>query len=158
MRDIETGREREIARTPYLAGTGWVRLAVSPNGKYLAFGSPVDENQWMALRLLPAAGGELRELRRFQQSETAGSYEISWSPDGGNLLFVRRTGKDGIPELWRIPVAGGEPRRTGLSVEGLNIVAPHPDGRRIAFDVGNPGRYPNELWVLENFVAAATTK
>ena len=57
-----------------------------------------------------------------------------------------------MPELWRIPIAGGEPQRTGLSVEGIGIVAPHPDGRRIAFDTGNRGGSPNELWVLENFL------
>jgi len=158
VRDLETGREREIARTPYLAGTGWVRLAVSPDGKYLAFGSPVDKDQWMALRLLPAAGGELRELRRFRQSETQGFNELAWTPDGRNVLMVRRTGKEGIPELWRIPIGGGEPQRTALSAESMGIVAPHPDGRRIAFESGSRSGSPNELWVLENIPGAAAAK
>ncbi len=156
--DIETGQEREIARAPYLAGYGWTRMAVSPDGKYLAFRSPVDEREWTALRLVPATGGELRELGRFLQSETDGFTELAWTPDGRNVLMVRRTGKDGIPELWRIPITGGEPQRTGLSVEGMGNVAPHPDGRRIAFESGNRSVEANELWVLENIPAAAESK
>jgi len=155
-RDIETGREREIARVPRLAGYGFARLAASPDGKYLAFRRPVDESQWTALMLVPATGGELRELYRFRQSETSNNDELAWTPDGHNVLFVRRTVKDGIPELCRIPIAGGEPQRTGLSVEGMGIVAPHPDGRRIAFDSGSRSGKPNELWVLENFLPKPT--
>ena len=151
-RDLESGKERELARVPYLAGTGWARLAASPDGRYLTFRSPVDETQWTALRLLPATGGELRELCRFRQSETDDFTELAWTPDGRNVLIVRRTGKDGISELWRIPIAGGEPQRTGLSMESMGIVAPHPDGRRIAFESGNRSGEPNELWVLENFL------
>ena len=151
-RDLESGKEQELAKVPYLAGSGWARLASSPDGKQLAFRSPIDERQWTALWLLPATGGELRELARFPQSETEDFRELAWTPDGRNVLIARRTGKDEMPELWRIPIAGGEPQRTGLSVEGIGIVAPHPDGRRIAFDTGNRGGSPNELWVLENFL------
>ncbi len=158
-RDLETGLEREIARVPYLAGFGWGGWAVSPDGRFLTFRSPVDERQWTALRLVLAAGGEVRELFRFRQSEAIGYDDIAWSPDGRNVLIVRRTGQDGIPELWRIPVAGGEPQRTELSVEGMGgLVAPHPDGRRIAFETGRRGVEANELWVLENIPAAAKSK
>jgi len=157
-RDLESGKERELARVPYLAGTGWARLALSPDGRYLTFRSPVDEAQWTALRLLPAAGGELRELCRFRQSETKDFAELAWTPDGRNVLMVRRTGTDGKPELWRIPIAGGEPQRTGLSVEGMGLVAPHPDGRRIAFESGYRGVESRELWVLENIPGAAESK
>ncbi len=157
-RDIETGEEREIARVPYLDGSGWSRAAVSPDGRFLAFRSPVDAAPWTALRLVPATGGELRELYRFRQSETSNTDELAWTPDGRNVLFVRGTGKDGMPELWRIPVSGGEPQRTVLSMEGMRLVAPHPDGRHVAFESGSLNRGPNELWVLENFLAVAESK
>jgi Tol biopolymer transport system component len=156
-RDIQTGQEREIARVPFVAGYEYTRLAVSPDGKYLAFRTPVDES-WAAVRLVPVAGGDLRELCRLRHSETVGIDEMAWSPDGRNVLTLRRTGKDGIPEVWRIPIAGGEPQRTGLSMEGMLHVAVHPDGRRIAFDSGNRSGVPNELWVLENIPAAAERK
>jgi Tol biopolymer transport system component len=159
-RDIETGQEREIARIPDLAGGGFPKLTVSPDSKYLALRLPVDGDQWTALRLVPATGGEWRELCRFPQSETApGCWDLTWTPDGRNLLIVRRTGKDGMPELWRIPIAGGEPQRTGLSMKGMRLVAAHPDGRRIAFDnSGDDSGAPGEVWVLENFLAAAESK
>ena len=64
-----------------------------------------------------------------------------------------------MPELWRIPIAGGEPQRTGLSMKGMRLVAAHPDGRRIAFDnSGDDSGAPGEVWVLENFLAAAESK
>jgi len=156
-RDIETGQEREIARVPFLGGYGFTRLSASPDGGYLAFRRPVDES-WTALMLVPSAGGELRELFRLRKSETMGNDELAWTPDGHNVLIVRRTGKDGMPELWRIPIAGGEPQRTGLSVQGMGLVAPHPDGRRIAFESGSRSGTPNELWVLENIPGAAAAK
>jgi Tol biopolymer transport system component len=153
--DIETQQEREIARVPDLAEGGFPKLTVSPDSKVLALRAPVDGNQWTAIRLMPAAGGEWRELCRFPKSETDGSWDLRWTPDGRNLLILRRAGKDGIPELWRIPVAGGEPQRTGLSMEGMGLFSIHPDGRRIAFESGSRSRKPNELWVLENLPAAA---
>jgi len=158
-RDLGTGQEREIARVPgILPGRGSAEKAVSPDGRYLAFRSPVDES-WTAVRLVPTTGGEVRELYRFQvQSEPALFGQLSWTPDGRNVLFVRSTGKDGMPELWRMPVAGGDPQRTGLSMQGMRVVAPHPDGRRIAFDSSQGSGAPGELWVLENIPGAAASK
>ncbi len=158
-RDLETGQEREITRVPFMwPESGWTETAVSPDGRYLAFRRAVEES-WTALMLVPATGGELRELYRFRlQSEPELYGELSWTPDGRNVLFVRGTGKKGMPELWRMPIAGGEPQRTGLSMEGMRIVAAHPDGRRIAFDSGKGSGAPGEVWILENFPAAAEGK
>jgi Tol biopolymer transport system component len=157
--DIETGKEREIARIPDLAAGGFPSLRVSPDSKYLALRVPIDGGQWIALRLVPATGGEWRELCRFPRSDLAdySYYDLAWTPDGSNLLILRNTGKKGMPELWRIPIASGESQRTGLSMEGIYLVAPHPDGRRIAFDIDAGHGSPNELWVLENFLPAVQT-
>lgn len=153
-RDIETGQEREIARVPYmLPNEGWAELAVSPDGRYLAFRSTADDS-WAALWSVPTSGGALRELGRFRHSELMGPDELAWTRDGRAVLMMRRTGKDGIPELWRIPAAGGEPQRTGLSMERMGHFSVHPDGRRIAFGTGRGRRQANELWVLENFLTA----
>ncbi|MBM4020595.1 MAG: hypothetical protein FJ288_20130, partial [Planctomycetes bacterium] len=65
-RNFETGEEREIARVPYVGDSGWGRDALSPDGRFLAFRAPVDKDQWSALRIVPATGGELRELCRFR--------------------------------------------------------------------------------------------
>jgi Tol biopolymer transport system component len=156
--DLETGQEREIARVTDLAEGGFPSLSVSPDSKYLALRLPVEGNQWTAIRLALATGGTWRELYRFPKSETDGSWQLPWTPDGRNLLIVRRTGKDGIPELWRIPIAGGEPQRTGLSMEGMGLFSLHPDGRRIAFECGRPNPPQNELWVLENLPGSAESK
>ena len=72
--------------------------------------------------------------------------------------MVRRTGKDGMPKTWRIPVTGGEPQRTGSSMAGMGSFSLHLDGRRIAFEYGERGRSPNKLWVLENIPGATVSK
>jgi len=154
--DVATGQQREIARVTDLAEGGFPSLRVSPDGKHLALKLPVEGGQWTAIRLAPATGGQWRELCRFPRSEKdTFPWQLQWTPDGRNLLVVRHTGKDGIPELWRIPVAGGEPQRTGLSVDGMGLFSLHPDGRRIAFESGNPSVEARELWVLENIPGAA---
>ena len=96
----------------------------------------------------------MRELFRFRLSETIGNDQIAWTADGSNILFVRTTGIDGTPELWRIPIAGGEPQRTGLSMKDMRFVTVHPDGRRIAFKSGEGREASGEVWVLENFLPA----
>ena len=53
-------------------------------------------------------------------------------------------------ELWRIPVAGGEPRKLNLGVK-VSHLSLHPDGRRIAFTGPDP-KGGQEVWVMENFL------
>lgn len=74
--------------------------------------------------------------------------EPGWSPDGRWLAFVRAerdetTGKVGKPQLWLLPVDGGEPRR--LTDHPLGISGPvwSPDSTRLAYHarVPEPGRY-----------------
>ena len=151
--DLETGREQEL----YRGEVRWESLAISPDGRQLAFSSR------HALKVMPAAGGEPHELLRLKAPEILSWYTApapAWTPDGRYILFGKWKYSPDQPllyadeptELWRILAGGGEPQKL-LELEGLSSISVHPDGRRIAF---TGGRRISEVWVMENFLPGFT--
>ena len=146
--DIETRRETELK-----AGERFMAVAVSPDGKQLAYlvKTPGPASY---LAVVPASGGTPREV--FRDSVDGSRYTLAWTPDQRYLLFVRGSASGNGPNvLWRVPVSGEAPERMGLSMTAAGIGSPqiHPDGKRIFF-ASNAGG-PNEVWALENFLAKA---
>jgi Tol biopolymer transport system component len=133
----------------------------SPDGRQLAFVLRDPATSSAVVKIMPAGGGELRELvggPRYRDIELGG-----WSPDG-RYLFMVTGGEGGQPfQLWRVPAEGGEPQKLDVNMQrqrqlystgghGPHLPGVHPDGRRIVFEMGNRrGREP-ELWVMENFL------
>jgi len=54
-----------------------------------------------------------------------------WSPDGGTLAFIRTT-DDGGPQLYLLPMAGGEARQLTHFAMGVSEPVWSPDGRFLA--------------------------
>lgn len=140
-RDLESGQDRELYHS--LVGVG-LSLAVSPDGQRIAFSSFEGKPMAAILKVIPANGGEARELLRLNGANFGG---VAWSADGRQLFFVKRSSKGN--ELWRIPAEGGEPRGLGVTLRAASQLSVHPDGRRIAFDGGET---KSEVWVMENFL------
>jgi Tol biopolymer transport system component len=146
--DLETGREQELRRD-ISGGRGF---AISPDGRQLAFTDKKGKER--VLKVMPAAGGEPRELLRLKDPEVfrwrAG---LAWTPDGRYIMF----GKHKPDELWRIPSEGGKPQKL-LAMDGLRDISIHPDGQRIAFTGGKEAtdREASEAWVMENFLPGFT--
>ena len=163
--DLRTGREQELRqdicdpREPGVIGIG-PDLRISPDGRQLTF-SPRDFNTGeRLLKVMPAAGGEPRELLRLKDPERfCGS---RWTPDGRYILFGTRKRSPNHPdepvELWRVPAEGGEPQKL-LAMDGLLVIdkllnlSIHPDGQRIVFTGGNQEA---EVWIMENFLPGFT--
>ena len=145
-RDLQSARETEIIQK---AGLNWV--SVSPDGKRLVIG--VQEDRSLVLRILPATGGEVREVVRIGADEANYRVWTSWTPDGRHLVFAK--GQKGRAtrnvQVWRVAAEGGEPQRLGLTVDELWWLRLHPDGRRVA--IGTWKTSP-EVWVMENFLPA----
>jgi Tol biopolymer transport system component len=150
VRDVETGQEKEIYSLTFSDSSFYASgLTLSRDGRQLAF--PVSESGSMLIKVMPAEGGDARDLLRLNESKLPSSFgTIDWTPDGQGVLFVRQTSPVGFKsELWLIPVQGGEPRKLELTAENMHDLSVHPDGRHIAFTAGKP---KSEIWVMENFL------
>ena len=149
LRDLETGKNKELYC--FVDPTHFAsRLTLSPDGSQLAF--VIRESGSSVLKVIPAAGGEARDLLRGVQMPFCEA-PIAWAPDGLSLLFARQPSPpDRETELWMISVQGGKPRRLDLAAEGMSDVCIHPDGRHIAF---TSVQDRDEVWVLENFLPPA---
>ncbi len=104
--------------------------AVSPDGQQVAY---VLRTTDMAanrgnfdLWMVPAAGGEARQLTRGPAADT----EPTWAPDGKSLYFL--SSRSGKTQVWRLPLEGGEPEQVTdlpLDVGGFQL---SPDGKSLA--------------------------
>jgi Tol biopolymer transport system component len=153
VRNLATGEDKElycIADPGYFPGFA----ALSPNGWQLAFMEIADtKSRSMVLKIIPAAGGEARDLLRGVQLPFPA--QIAWTPDGSSLLFAMQPSRNNSKsELWLISVHGGEPRKLELAAVGIRDVCIHPDGRHIAF---TETKNRDEVWVLENFLLPLKT-
>lgn len=137
-RNLDTGEESEVVK----AGKTFYDL--SPDCREAVF----LENG--AVKIMPLNGGEPRELFR----GSAQSYGLEWTADGRYIIAVsRRTANS---EIWRIPTQGGTPLKLDLSIPKAESFALHPDNRRFAISTNEGTR--SELWVLENFLPAASNR
>jgi Tol biopolymer transport system component len=148
-RELESGHEEVLHRVAAPSFQTW--NAVSPDGQAVAF-KRFDEGVGDRLLVMPTAGGEPRELIRFEAGGEVSLRDILWSPDGQHVLYTQSREVDPseqMVELWRISAEGGAPHKLDLAVAGMGDIRIHPDGRRIAFDAGTSSA---EVWVMQNFL------
>ena len=144
VRDLQAGQE-----TALIEKKGLYSVSVAPDGKRLVIGASEERSQ--VLLVMPAAGGEARELVRVDGEEANYRVSPSWTPDGRYVVFVK--GLKGRStrhvQVWRVAAEGGEPQQLGLTVDELWWLRLHPDGRRVAIGTW---KGHTEVWALENFL------
>lgn len=142
-RELESGAERPV----YRGGD----FALSPDDRWLVVAEETPQNASSVLRLVPLGGGVARDL--MEGGSGAFNLGCSWAPDSRHGLCIKVQDGRGT-ELWRFSIDGSPPHRL-LAMNGMTEVRVNPDGRRIAFSVA---RGVAELWVIENFLPAPTTR
>ncbi len=142
-RNVDLGVERQLLRVTSPVGIG--PLALSQDGRRLAFLSRDMEKWTMTLKVMPTAGGEPRQLLDVQTPISISA--LAWMPRSPHILYAT-TDAEGRSELWRVAAEGGEPQELGLLSEALRLygLSIHPDGQRIAFTAGTSPR--SEVWML----------
>jgi len=150
--DLRSGQETVVMEKP-----GLYACMESPDGKQLLLALN-EEGKSQVLLVMPAAGGEARELVRVDEKEVPFWGSPSWTPDGRYVAFLKGVkGEAQIPykarqwQLWRVAAEGGEPQSLGLNFAGqlTGALRLHPDGRRVAID---DIKVNLEVWVMENFL------
>jgi Tol biopolymer transport system component len=136
-RDLRSGRERTLRSLDRTI----LQLKVSRDGRMLAVGT-----LWSVEILDLNSLGTLRLTNVPQGSQLGGG---DWSPDGRSFLATVSHG-DVHPrsELWRIPVAGGEPVKHSLTAPTRGGWM-RADGREFSM-MRTDQR--SQVWAIENFL------
>src|SRR5579859_4814786 len=123
------------------------RPRISPDGRRIAFViTTIDEHKHeyrSAIWVAPTDGGEARRYT----GGTSNANDPTWSPDGRFLAFVstregeltdkpskehKKLGKD-KPQIWILPVDGGEAQQQTFMEHGASSPAWSPDSKQLLF-------------------------
>jgi dipeptidyl aminopeptidase/acylaminoacyl peptidase len=105
---------------------------LSPSGESVAFvrKRPVDDESYESTVFVGPADGSEPPTRFTIAGDLDSAPE--WSPSGDRIAFVSDR-NDKVPQLWVLPVDGGEARKVTEVVGGVANPTWSPDGDRIAF-------------------------
>jgi dipeptidyl aminopeptidase/acylaminoacyl peptidase len=106
---------------------------ISPDGRWVAFTvttSDVPRNRTVTnLWMVPASGGAAQQLTF---ADRGANNSPRWSPDSRYLYFVSNR-IDSKPQIFRLPVGGGEAKPVTSVPTGVGDYFLSPDGKTIAF-------------------------
>jgi Tol biopolymer transport system component len=143
-RNLRAESEREVFRLP----SGYFGpLAMSPDGRRLAFVDNVPDRKSQVLMVIPSEGGDPHVLVRAPR--IAGFAGLVWTPDAQQLLFAKPD--QNKLELWRVSAETGEQQLVKVSPDSEQVRATRisPDGLQLAYTAGDLHR---EVWTLEKFL------
>ena len=105
---------------------------LAPDGALaIAYANKIDadaDKQYSTLYLIDCATGEQRQMTNGLAVDSG----ARWLPAGDAVVFV--SDRDGAPQLYLLPVVGGEARQLTRFQRGVGgSFAPAPDGSQIAF-------------------------
>jgi Tol biopolymer transport system component len=151
VRNLESGEEREVLRSPVEDGNMISFSSLSPDGTTIAAWQGRGTSAWGRLLTIPVAGGDPREVPTAEDQGLG--FRLAWSPDQRFLITTRPDDPDDplnfIRHFVRVELETGEVRDLGLSGESVLWFRLSPDGRQLAYVAGSESY---EVWVMENFL------
>ncbi len=125
---LEALRSAVSAREPQISPDGKRVVYVRGVGDYKA---DVEKTE---LVLVDVASGARRVLT--QDRDDVGN--PTWSPDGTRIAFLAAPAKDQPPEIYVLPLDGGDAKRVSHANGAISGVAWRPDGRALAYVLRDP--------------------
>jgi Tol biopolymer transport system component len=145
--DVTTGERRILYVPPAGTDVATENLALSPDGRTLAFHARNGTNATSSLMLVPSDGGEARPLLTIHRPEVFLYGSFTWTPDSKTILSART--REAVSEIWRVPVDGSAPAKIDFPPMFVACLRLNPDGKTIAFQVAHS---KGEIWVMQNFL------
>jgi len=105
---------------------------VHPDGKRIAYVMSTPQHEGKSyLRSIWVADSPRKKPRQFTAGGKGGDFSPCWSPDGKTLAFV--SSRSGKPQIYLIPIDGGEARPLTQMGNGATSPVWSPDSKSIAF-------------------------
>jgi Tol biopolymer transport system component len=146
--DIATGQRRLTPIRGFINPPNGLAgiLRLSPDGRTLALLTRGADLQWRHLTLVAVDGSSYRDLYTSNLlGMPNGGYTrlLAWTKDGRALLFGQYVeGSRTDVQIMRIPVTGGKPQFTGLTLKGItqeDTIDLSPDRSRLLFSASVDG-------------------
>ena len=122
------------------SGHAW-SPAISPDGKYLVFGSVQDDKVSLALKQI----GTNTEAQILSITDGHGFWGAAFSPDGKYVYYSIRKDYSNRGSLYQVPALGGSATRLPVDLDGRVSVS--PDGKRLAYIRYDKNRYEKALLI-----------
>ena len=152
MRNFNTGEEKSIYNLP-VENLG--DHSVSPNGQWVS-SLERQPGTTKVLKIISTDSGVIKQVINFNGKNNPSSIRHAWSADSKYVFYSRRerSGADTKSEVWRVPIDGGQPQKTGLEMPGvIDYMSARPDGKKLAFENMAPmSESPAEVWAMDNFL------
>ena len=155
--DLATGQERQILALPTAGRTNGINLALSPDGRTLAFSWMQDllfgPQRTLHIGTVSVDGSNFREV--FAGTDTlSGGGSLVWSKDGHSIFFNQEQPDRG-PQwaIMQVAADGSRPAsvfRSASSSNG-NSFDLSPDGSRLV--LGLTEARTGEVWALDNVLS-----
>ena len=153
--DLSSGERRILYVPPPGIAMGLENLALSPDGRTLAFHIHNEAGGTSSLMLVPTEGGAARPLFTVQAPRHFLYGSFTWTPDSQSLLAASSRnvgnpkGEDQQSELWLSNLDGSPARKIDFPAMGVLCLRLNPDGKTIAF---HSRKNKSEIWVLQKFL------